>query len=327
MNHAPYIPRRTRHELAAPAPEGHRHEQAKRIIISLIANGLSAEAVFAQVRGMYDLSVTDEEVIKLIRWATRQNFSGCRPLSAARRTALQPEATTKRVDPAANIEKYLDGFSATEADLWDAPGCWHPGENWRVDSLLFLAGMFHAGELVNIVTDYTVDPKGKANPDGYGLTLERDAMMRHIRSNGTPQSKAGAWVRINPLDGHGIADANVTAFRFALLEIDKVPVELQLSLLARLPLPVNVIQLSGGKSVHAIVRVNAKSAESYRAKVNEVLALLRPFGIDQANKNPSRLTRLPGAQRIIGATGDGQQRLLYLAPDRVDCKPIFEVTQ
>lgn len=149
-------------------------------------------------------------------------------------------------------------------------------------------------------------------------------MMRHVRDKGTPQSKAGAWLRMNPVDGKGIADANVTTFRFALLEIDTVPLKLQLSLFARLPLPVNAILLSGRKSAHCIVRVNARTAESYRQKVNELLALLKPFGVDQSNKNPSRLTRLPGAMREFGASVDGRQRLLYLAPDRTDSKPIFD---
>jgi RecA-family ATPase len=100
--------------------------------------------------------------------------------------------------------------------------------------------------------------------------------------------------------------------------------DLQLSLLARLPLPINAILTSGGKSVHAWVRVNCKTVETYRTKVNELLALLKSFGIDQSNKNPSRLSRLPGAARKIGAGEDGRQRLLYLAPDRTDSKPILK---
>ena len=50
-------------------------------------------------------------------------------------------------------------------------------------------------------TDYTVNEHSKANPNGFRLTLDRDAMMRHLRDNGTPQSKAGAWLRPNPIDG------------------------------------------------------------------------------------------------------------------------------
>ena len=55
-------------------------------------------------------------------------------------------------------------------------------------------------------------------------------------------------------------------------------------------------------------------AEHYRATVARLLAILARFGVDGKNKNPSRLSRLPGAWRVIGAAGDGIQRLLYLNP-------------
>jgi hypothetical protein len=62
---------------------------------------------------------------------------------------------------------------------------------------------------------------------------------------------------MNPLDGHGCQDVNVTAYRFALIECDQIPRPLQLSLLARLPLPIAAILTSGGRSLHAWVKVNA----------------------------------------------------------------------
>lgn len=272
---------------------------------------------------MYDATVTDREIVAVVQWASGKGFSPCTPRTRSRWTPTRATAPAQPVDPIANITKFLNGFDSNECDLWhESP--WRPLEDWRFDSLMFLAGMYHAGELVNIVTEYTVDDKGKAKPKGFGLTLDRDAMMRHIRDKGTPQSEVGAWVRMNPTDGAGVADTNVAAYRFALIEFDGVPMDLQLSLLARLPLPLNAILTSGGKSAHAWVRVNCRTVESYRTKVNELLFLLKPFGVDQSNKNPSRLSRLPGAARKIGAQGDGQQKLFYLAPDRIDSKPIFK---
>jgi len=89
---------------------------------------------------------------------------------------------------------------------------------------------------------------------------------------------------------------------------------LQLSLLAKLPLPIAVILTSGGRSVHAWVRVDAATLDEYRHDVSWMLALLARFGVDDKNKNPSRMSRLPGVARSIGAAGDGHQRLLYLNP-------------
>lgn len=320
---AAYIPPRTAAELVTPAAHGERHTQMQKIIPSLIGQGFAPEAVFAQLRAMYDQTVGDQEIVSMIRWASGKNFTPCGTCHPSRWTGARPPAATKPLDPVANIKRFLGDFRVDDADLWHV-SLWRPLENWQVDSIMFVAGMFHGGELVNIVTDHTVDPKGKANPKGYGMTLERDAAMRYVRDKGTPQSEAGAWLRMNPIDGKGVADANVTAFRFALIEFDGVPLDLQLSLLARLPLPVNAILLSGGRSAHGLVRVNAPNADTYRYTVNEMLNRLARFGVDQANKNPSRLCRLPGAQRQIGAQGDGQQRLLYLAPDRTDSQPIFQ---
>lgn len=317
-----YIPLKTRQELASPAPIGQRHNQIVKVVSSLIGQGLSADAVFAELRGKYDPTLTDKEIAGVIRWASGKNFTSCTPRFTPGRVLVPTRPTSLPPDPVANIRKFLSGFTADEADLWhESP--WHPLEDWRVDSIMLLAGTYHAGELVNIVTDHSIDDKGKANPQGYGITLDRDAAMRMLRDTGTPQGEAGAWLRMNPVDGKGVSDGNVTAFRFALLEFDSVPLDLQFSLLARLPLPINAIITSGGKSVHAWVRVNAKSADAYRERVAEMLGLLKPYGVDQANKNPSRLSRLPGAQRKIGAGPDGRQRLLYLAPDRADSKPVF----
>ncbi len=326
MNRVPYIPAKTRQELASPAPVGQRHAQIKRIVIPLIANGMNPEAVFARVRGVYDQTLGDDEIARFIQWATKKYFTPCSPRSQSRQAVTVRSSPPKVIDFTANIRRFLSGFAVDEAALRRLSP-WRPLEDFHIDALMFIAAMYHGGELVNVVTEYTVDENAKVNPRGYGLTLERDAMMRHIRDNGTPQSKAGGWLRMNPVDGKGIADANITAFRFILLEIDDAPVDLQLSFFAKLPLPINAIYKSGGKSIHALVRVNAMSAESYRAQVDEMFSLLKPFGICQSNKNPSRLTRLVGAQRILGAQRDGQQRLLYLAPDCTDSKPIFEVNQ
>jgi hypothetical protein len=145
--------------------------------------------------------------------------------------------------------------------------------------------------------------------------------MRLIREHGTPQSEAGGWIRPNPVKDNGrgkrgaSTDADVTSFRFCLLESDMLPMELQLSLLARLPLPVATIIDSGGRSIHAWVMLNCLSAQEYRTKVERIYTLLARFGLCPSNKNPSRMSRLPGAQREVGKHGDGAQRLLYLNPE------------
>jgi hypothetical protein len=230
-----------------------------------------------------------------------------------------------------NAEKWLNGFRCDQAGLWHISP-WRPLDDWHFDALMLFAGLYDKADYINILTEFTYEQKGdeqKANPKGAGRTLLRDEWMRWIRDRGTPYGEAGAWIRPNPVQKRGsgkngaTTDADVTSYLFCLLESDALPIELQLSLWARLPLPVAAIITSGGKSVHAWILLNCSSAQEYQEKVNCIHTLLGRFGICQSNKNPSRLSRLPGAQREIGKRGDGAQRLLYLNPEPLEA-PIFE---
>lgn len=109
----------------------------------------------------------------------------------------------------------------------------------------------------------------------------------------------GAWIRFNPLDGNGVKNANVTDFRFALVESDHMELEKQNALIRELELPVAALVYSGGKSVHAIVRIEAATYEEYRKRVDYLYSVLKKNGmdVDTQNKNPSRLSRLPGIMR------------------------------
>jgi hypothetical protein len=326
---APFIPPRTREELASPAPPGHRHEQIKNVVLPLLANGLSAQAVFVQLRGMYGRDVSDREIHDLITWASSKNPRPCDrnwksrnyPSGIFQRQIIPVRVTAD--EAIANAGKWLGGFRCNESDLWHISP-WRPLEDWRLDSLMLFAALYSKEEYINVVSDFTleeIDGQQKANPKGAGKTLLRDDWMRRIRDQGTPHSEAGAWVRPNPVKDHGsgkcgaVTDADVKSYRFCLLESDALPVDLQLSLWARLPLPVAAIIQSGGRSVHAWVMLNCSNAQEYRTKVERIYSLLAQFGIYSGNKNPSRLSRLPGAQREVGKHGDGAQRLLYLNPE------------
>lgn len=110
---------------------------------------------------------------------------------------------------------------------------------------------------------------------------------------------SGAWIRINPFDGNDVKDANVTDFRYALIECDAKPIDEQVATYRQLELPCVCIVHSGSKSAHAIVRVNAQSLEEYRKRVNFLYEVCNNNGlpIDTQNRNPSRYSRMPGVLR------------------------------
>ena len=111
--------------------------------------------------------------------------------------------------------------------------------------------------------------------------------------------ETGAWIRFNPLDGKGVKNENVTEYRYALVESDTMDLSRQYSLMLELRLPIAVMVHSGKKSIHAIVRIDAQNYDEYRQRVDYLYAVCQKNGmeLDRQNRNPSRLSRMPGVMR------------------------------
>lgn len=116
---------------------------------------------------------------------------------------------------------------------------------------------------------------------------------------GDYDENAGAWIRFNPLDGNGVKNENVTDYRYALVESDTMEIEKQNAIIRELELPVACLVHSGGKSIHAIVRIDAANYEEYRKRVDYLYTVCQKNGLktDNQNRNPSRLSRMPGVMR------------------------------
>ena len=123
---------------------------------------------------------------------------------------------------------------------------------------------------------------------------------------GDYNSQAGAWIRFNPLDGNGCKNENVTDFRYALVESDCMDIGKQNAIIRELELPVACLVYSGKKSLHAIVRVDAADYQEYRKRVDYLYNVCQKNGLktDNQNRNPSRLSRMPGIIR------DGRKQFL-----------------
>lgn len=111
--------------------------------------------------------------------------------------------------------------------------------------------------------------------------------------------EAGAWIRFNPLDGKGVKNENVTDYRYTLVECDNMELSKQREIIEQLRLPVACLVFSGKKSIHAIVHVDADNKEEYRKRVEYIYRICQESGlsVDIQNKNPSRLSRMPGIMR------------------------------
>ena len=188
--------------------------------------------------------------------------------------------------------------------LDDAGGAWDPARQLSD----YLAALFDDDDHVGYVVE-SRDQDGRWVPSSGGSWKRRAGRLRDELAGcggdigavlGDWREEAGAWIRFNPLDGKGCGNANVTEYRYALVESDTLPVEKQQGMIEAMNLPCAAIVSSGGKSVHAIVRIDAGTDyDLYRRRVEKLYRFCREHGFepDTQNKNPSRLSRMPGATR------------------------------
>jgi len=111
------------------------------------------------------------------------------------------------------------------------------------------------------------------------------------------------------------ADACVKSFRFAVAEFDDLSRDDQIRFWWAVELPICALIDSGGKSLHAWIRVDGVQTEARWTDLVERQLFggyLVPLGCDAACRNEARLSRLPGHFR---AEKGRWQRLLYLAPE------------
>lgn len=228
-------------------------------------------------------------------------------------------------EPSADIGTAM---SWDDTELWDGPAAsrrpgrvldpsWvessdveEPGDEWEGwrDLSRYLDAVFEPGELVSYVVESRYDEDdGRWKPMGKGITEPVEDVIQRVRKHkseldasvGWNNAQAGAWVRFNPMDGKGVRNDNVAEYRYALVESDSVDVGRQMAIVKELNLPVAAMVHSGNKSMHAIVRVDAGDYAEYRRRVDYLYAVCKKNGlpVDTQNKNPSRLSRMPGVTR------------------------------
>ena len=229
------------------------------------------------------------------------------------------------LDDSIEYEGSIIGEGWAESREFEEPKQWQPEK----ELTRYLETLFQPEEIFGFVTESF----SKANKDGQvklvpankGIyTKKVGDVVNQLKTStiedviGSYDHKGGAWIRFNPLDGNGVNNENVTDFRYALVESDNMDLEAQNGLIRQLNLPVAVLLYSGGKSVHAIVRIEADDKKEYQERVNYLYDICKKNGIviDTQNRNPSRLSRMPGCER-----GDKKQ---YIIDTNIGCKSFTE---
>ncbi len=193
---------------------------------------------------------------------------------------------------------WLEGQEIAEPETWNPVS----------DLVKYLETLFEASENVGYVTESWFDKeKEKYLPSKGCWDRTAGQLIQQLNQcNGDIGSvlgdykpEVGAWIRFNPLDGKGVKNENVTEFRYALVESDGMELDKQNAIIREMELPVACLVYSGKKSIHAIVKIDAANYEEYRKRVDYLYTVLKKNGmtVDTQNKNPSRLSRMPGVMR------------------------------
>lgn len=211
---------------------------------------------------------------------------------------LEWDGTISKDDGVIVDKDWIEGKEIRE------PEDWHPEK----ELIAYIDTLFGTDDIVGYVTrSWSRPDDDRKYPDkGCWDRTARQLIQKLGKCNGDIGSvlgdydqEVGAWIRFNPLDGNGCKDANVTEYRYALVESDAVDLERQNAIIRELELPVACLVHSGRKSLHAIVKVDAASLEEYKKRVNYLYEVCERNGlkIDRQNRNPSRLSRMPGVVR------------------------------
>jgi RecA-family ATPase len=201
------------------------------------------------------------------------------------------------------IEETVPQFKRVKYELKDT----ELPEEIKDGARLLIKTLFREGEGVRIA-QARMNEDGREIPDGGGLSLSREQWLAKLDNVGGDPNKifsssdrTGIYIALNPYRPGCTKDADVTDLRHALVEFDEgLTPEEQLSLYQQMNLPCAATIYSGGKSIHAWVKIDAQSRAEYDERVRILYAHFKASGykLDEKNKNPGRFSRLPFCVRF-----------------------------
>lgn len=183
----------------------------------------------------------------------------------------------------------------------------------RITTKEMLLNCFKEDEVVCITNEVGQDEDGRYFPASKGTfqTVKWwvDNYFGEREDELFRDKPQGAFIRINPIKqgDYSGRDDSVSLYRHLLVEFDSRPKEEQYAIFKQSNLPISVLIDSGGKSIHAWVRIDAKDAEEWRIRRQAVFEYLSDYEPDAMTKNPSRWSRLGGIMR-----GSKEQTILAL---------------
>lgn len=209
----------------------------------------------------------------------------------------------KEIENEVKFFDYLDKISLNEKIKSSIQKC----KNYSKESDLF-SKIYSENDLV-FITDSLQNNSENCIKDILTFKNKKERLSKYT------------YYSINPLNdiNLGRKDNNVKNFRYILLESDSLDKENQLKMLFDMiehNIPIKMITYTGGKSFHALLKINGiKSVQEYKKYAEKILKIgdkLKVDLFDHACKNPARLSRVPWGSRRDNEYEMTTQPLIYL---------------
>lgn len=178
------------------------------------------------------------------------------------------------------------------------------------DPTAFLHTIFRPGETALIFTREYSQGDYAYQPETGWLRLGQQRNIPNTSAKPPTTAKNGVFFLNNPVDGQWHYDATqverpwsrrradaITTWRHMVIESDHADPRQWVNFLIQFPWPILALYTSGGKSIHALVRLDAATKEEWDFLCGRAKPLLSTMGADPKTLSASRLTRLPGCLR------------------------------
>lgn len=249
--------------------------------------------------------VLDDEIRDAINLAYTDTH-GSRPRPAATRRTNEPGGPS--FDSEAERNRIIQAGAGWDEATWMAASPTPIPEAPAEQTQLVLRELFSVNEFVFVGERWGTSDSVLRVEQWAGILAEFAGTLNppHV----IPNPLTGDWAAKSSGGGSKRCDEAVAKYRIAVAEFDGLSREEQLAFWAGFGRPLVALVDSGGKSVHAWLKVDCADAQDWGEQVGKKLYgdRLIPLGVDPACRNPSRLSRLPGITRDNGNI----QNLLYL---------------
>lgn len=294
-----------------------------------------------KLKHRFERAKAADQVAKNRGWALRGGELKAFKTYRGRGAFRQPGSPKKFVFEKTALSKFAGSLAGNVDLVWlanrsDQDPC-------VVTPSRFLELVYRTGEKVVVFTEYY--SQGQAI-----WPVSGELPMR---------GKNGVWFLAQPVDGEyhpnprsldkqtGKArmsrrsEESVTSWRHFVVESDEANLKQWLAAIVQLPLRIVALYTSGSRSVHALLRVDARTKAEWDEEKAAMKAALVTLGADPGAMSAVRLSRLPGCWRegkTVEQEQNGKkferytrfprpqlQKLLFVNPDP-PLRPICELT-